>query len=53
MVKKWWAIIFEYFGNEKFDGRLGRISHKQKKELSSTSEMTNIYVKQLMLIITV
>jgi hypothetical protein len=29
----------------------GRIPHMKKKELSTTSEITNIFVEQLMLII--
>ncbi len=31
MVKKWWAIAFEYFGNEKLDGGLGKNSSQAKK----------------------
>jgi hypothetical protein len=31
MVEKWWAITFEYFGNERLNGKLGKNSSWAKK----------------------
>jgi len=51
MLKNDEPLLLNILGMKNLMVGWGRIPHKQKKELSFTSEMTNIYVKQLMLII--